>query len=204
MGFSFRLAALALVALPVFVGCAASTSDDSSSSGAAVSAGANDPVTLKNFLNHPKIVEIRTIVAGVEADLAAKKLTDAKKENLCEGIGEASREKLSSGTTIRRLILAGGSDDSAETTTLTYDTAGNVRFAYTVRNDVHGNSADYRTYFAADGTRLIEVERFGHSDDLAKPVDLTTIPYALSDEPATFGDELEDPAKRFDSAAACD
>lgn len=166
------LAALALSS----VACA-STSDDTASGISDLSASASTPITLANWISHAKIVAVRNEVNAIDA---AKYASESKE--LCGGgVGESERTKLVDGNgTLRKYVTGGGSEDSAGTTTLYFDARGTVRFQFTTRSDVHGNTWEDREYYSETGDIFWMVTR--HAFDEKLNADITKSPYEAPEE----------------------
>lgn len=196
---------LVFVALAAsFLGLAACSAEQGSADDAASSANdlsASSAITLKNWLNHPKIVAVRKEVAAVDA----LKITPEKKE-LCQdsGIGEFERDKSTDTTgTIRELVLQLGGDDGARIETHYYDAKGTLRFVFATDNDVHGNSSEERTYFDETGTQIFQVNRSASDPENNNP-DIAHAKYELPESPDDLEADAKDPAKMFDAAPRCD
>lgn len=197
---------LALVAVAAsflgLVACASeqgSSSDDGATESADISASA--PITIKNWLNHPKIVAVRKEVAAVDA----LKLPPEKKE-LCQdsGVGEFERDKSTDASgKIRELVLELGGEDGARIETHYYDAKGTLRFVFATDNDVHGNSSEERTYFDETGAQLFQVNRFASDPENNNP-DIAHAKYELPSSPDELEADAKDPAKMFDAAPRCD
>lgn len=197
---SFSLTALALVALAA-VGCAQTSDEDvSSAEGQATSSA---PITIRNWMTHPKIVAVRKIVNMIDAS----KYESESKTGLCgdSGHGESERTKITDDKgRIRELVLAGGSEDSAETDSHYYDANGKLRFIFTTRNDVHGNSDEIRTYFDETGARIWDVRRHAFSPDFTP--DLEHAPYEViaTENASPVDPAVLTPAIRYDAPEQCD
>lgn len=204
MKTTFTLAALALVALTA-VGCAANAEADdvSTAAGEASELEASDPITIQNWLRHPKIEEVRAIVDAIDAaDYEAESKMDLCVES---GHGESERTVLVDGDgVIRELVLASGSEDSFEIHSHYYDAQGRLRFVLKTRNDVHGSSWEYRTYFDETGARIWDVSRSASTE--AFHPDLEHAPYeVVADEAKSDLDPtLATPAVRYDAPEQCD
>lgn len=195
------LAALALVATAA-VGCVETSSgEDLAAAEGEVSTSA--PITIQNWMTHPKIVAVRRIVNSIDAS----KYASESKTGLCadSGHGESERTKLTDDHgRIRELVLAGGSEDSAETDSHYYDANGKLRFIFTTRNDVHGNSDEVRTYFDETGARIWDVRRHAFSESFTP--DLEHAPYeaVAAEEKSELDPAVLTPAARFDAPEQCD
>ncbi len=122
---------------------------------------ADSPITDKNWTNHPAIVEIRAIVAAVDAQIANGSLVSKKKEQgYDKPYVDVLREVfLDSNGTIRKLDRSAGSDDSAITYNYYYDSDGHLRFAYFLGGAVNGTHIQHRIYFDVSGKRIWEIQK---------------------------------------------
>lgn len=190
------------------VGCASpsSSTDDIETGSEAVTAGAE--INVKNWLTHPKIVAVRKDVNEIDKAARTKKFKVARKDDLCEGTGEASREKVTDQKgNIRRLTLEAGSDDSFQTDTVYYNDNGSLRFVFLRGSDVFGRARETRVYFDQDGGRLFQVIREAnevHEPGTFEP-DLSKAPWTLEAEDGISGtaELFANPAKTFDDPADC-
>ena len=184
------------------VGCAATSDDHAEVASGEVNAAA--PITLQNWLTHPKIVAVRDVVN--EIDSAPENKFESESQTLCEdsGHGEMERTKLTDASgVIRELVLSYGSEDSAQIESHYYDARGKLRFVFTTRNDVHGNSTELRTYFDESGNRIWEVSRHAFDENLNP--DIQAAPYVrISAEDNTIDPGAFTPAARYDAPAQCD
>jgi hypothetical protein len=195
------LAPLVLIAFAA-IGCAgSSSSEDVAAAQGEVSA--QKPITLGNWLTHPKIVAVRDIVNEIDAS----KYASESKTGLCadSGHGESERTKVTDDKgVIRELVLAFGSEDSATIESHYYDAKGKLRFIFTTHNDVHGNSEELRTYFDETGARIWDVRRHAFSESFNP--DLERAPYeaVATENEAPLDPAVLTPAVRFDAPEQCD
>jgi hypothetical protein len=202
--FGSSFLALAMVACGSSDAGDGSTGDEAHLESAGTAAAkVGDPITLKNWLTHPKIVEVRKIVH----DIDASRLTTTHRDNLCEGVGDASRELGVDRTgKVRKLVLSAGSDDSAATETYYYDASGKLRFAFQSGGDVHGGAFEMRVYFDASGNAIWSVNRSARTPDMQGDPDLTKAPFVepQPDEKLDIpGDVATNPKAAFDAKPAC-
>jgi hypothetical protein len=199
----FGIAVLACSFAAALVGCAGSEKPAAEGDAQLTAAGATSPITIRNWMSHPKIAEIRSLVHTVDSTQMAV----ARRDNLCEGIGESSREKRTDGAgTVRKLVLEGGADDSAASQTYYYDAAGHIRFAFEAGGDVHGGAYERRVYFAADGARIWEVDRSARTPDMKGEPDLTKAPFVVPDPETTLEilpAVISEPKAAFDAPSLC-
>lgn len=180
--------------------CAGNTSDREATTDSVGELNASAPITLANWISHPKIVEVRRVVEEIDAAKFA-----AESKEMCQdaGHGEVERTKLTDAhLTIRELVVAFGSEDSAMTDSYYYDAAGTLRFAFRTRNDVHGNQNETRVYFDAQGKSIWEIGR--HAFDPNLKANITTAPYTLFEDVVVLEELAASPAKLWDSPPRCD
>ncbi len=195
-----KISSIAALLALALVACAGNASNDETNTSIG-EVNVTAPLTLANWISHPKIVAVRN---EVEATNKAGYKSESK--TLCKdsGIGESERTKLTDPSgKIRELVLAGGSEDSAATTHYYYDANGKLRFVFTTVNDVHGNQTEYRTYFDSAGEQFWSVTR--HAFDPSFHADITKAPFEINDE--DDGDGILDvnhPAALFDAPESCE
>jgi hypothetical protein len=72
---SKRVGGFVGIGLAVLVGCGGAGGDDTQSGNGALSASsvvaASTPITVQNYVNHPKIKAIRDEVQGIDTDVAS-------------------------------------------------------------------------------------------------------------------------------------
>src|SRR5688572_17263802 len=190
-------ASYAAIAFSLLACSGAETSDDSAGTEDAVSAG--DAITMANYRRDARVREVASIAADVEQQIARRTLVKTQKENLCgdEGFGDDRREKFAGADgKVRKVILGGGTGDSYQTTELTYDAAGKLRFGFQKIGTTFGLAYETRSYFAADGTKFWEMRREGHLPEGA-PADLSRAP----DHKANPGEEIVLPESALTDAA---
>lgn len=172
------LSLLPLACALVLGGCAAGANDADETSTAAVSASA--PITLANWIAHPRIVEVRETVKAID------KLSLTRTENPgCDG----GNVKFTDGSgTIRKLVSNGGEGGFSSEWTYYYDASGKPRFAFNVtRDDERGEAKQQRAYYDASGApiwhviRAVPITSADADPDFSKGVDR---------EPST---DLDDP-----------
>ena len=113
------------------------------------------PITAKNWQNHPAILEVRRIYIETNALITAKKLKlETKKFGYCP-LWDLERKKYSDMRgVVRRYVKAGGSEDSAVTLEHTYDSSGRLRFVLVTAGAVNDTHEEWRFYFSVSGQRL--------------------------------------------------
>lgn len=114
----------------------------------------NQAINAQNWKNHPRVLEVRGVVSAVENLLRTRQLKIQVKRLECAGIQETRTLWTDLGGKVRRLVLEWGSDDSALSSSYSYDGAGVLRFAYTRGGAVNGAEAEWRQYFGPEGRRF--------------------------------------------------
>jgi hypothetical protein len=201
------LAASFLVALAAAVGCSAPVDSDSASA-AAADLSASGPITLGNFVTHPKIKAIRAEVAAVDA----AKLTSASKDLDCpeaDGV-ENLTKSTDEASVVRKFVDAWGGSDGDSTTTYYFDAGGHLRFVYDVTETAPASGAlyvvDSRVYFDELGAKIFEVKQEGKGTT-AHPPAMANRPYQLpaNGEGALLSQAIEaDPKAYFDGPPKCE
>lgn len=134
--------ALPLLVASALTGCAANTDGDTASASDEVVADA--PITLANFLTHPKIKAIRAQVTEIEG-LALTKATNPG----CDGYNEKFTD---AGGKIRKLVTVGGEGGFEGSSTVYYSAAGAPIFMFNREADLTGAKPqlrETRVYFGA-------------------------------------------------------
>jgi hypothetical protein len=201
---SFSIAAVFTVFALTTVGCAAGASDDAEASEAAALTAA--PVTLQNFLTHPKIKEVRAEVAAVNA----ASLTTVQKDHSCDDT-EAKLSKLTDGgNTIRKIFDTWGGSDGDGSTSYYYDAAGRLRFVFDVLESAPASGSltvfETRSYFDASGRLLIQVGKTGHGTT-AHPPNMDNVAFEIA-TPSNYQTEIIEAAKTnpagfYDNTVSC-
>ncbi len=111
-------------------------------------------ITVKNWRNDPRILEVRAIYAVVNKLVASKKLKlETQNFGYCPS-WDLERSKFTADGVVRRYIKAGGSEDSAVTLEHTYDVRGRLRFVLVKAGAVNDTHLELRFYFDAAGRRV--------------------------------------------------
>jgi hypothetical protein len=118
-------------------------------------------ITSSNWMNHPRIVAIREIVAEIESLIAKGSLKSKKTEQGYSGpyIDDMRQAFFDSKGKIRKLVTSGGSEDSSLTFTSYYDKDGKLRFVYIVGGAVNGTGIQHRIYLDASGAKIWEIQK---------------------------------------------
>ncbi len=113
------------------------------------SIGIAQEINDKNWVNHPKITQIRQIYNEIEDNINSQ-LYDSLKVGFGynEPYDDTEREYyIDSNNIIRKFIKFGGSGDSAIKRTFYYDSKGHLIFFYAEGGAVNGTSIEHRIYF---------------------------------------------------------
>jgi hypothetical protein len=149
---SFRslFLALPIVVASMLTGCAANSGGDQAdeSTGAAT---ASAPITLANYMSHPKIVAVRNQVGAIDHLALTKKSNPG-----CDGSNE---EYLDAQGRVRKLVAEGGEGDSSGRTTVYYNEQKQPIFQFTQEVDFDGNDhatvTESRIYFDVASTHTL-------------------------------------------------
>jgi hypothetical protein len=166
------------------------------------SADSSGPITLDNFISHPKIVEIRQLVDQIDG----MSLTHAHKVEPCEP-GSFERDKgADAAGAVRKLEMTelDGVDQDKTVADYYYDANGHIRFAFLVIDASLGETSFIRTevrvYFDTAGQRIFEVDRSATSLDFPGP-DVSHAPFKLPSAPTNIdANILSNPTAAFDKA----
>lgn len=129
----------------------------------AVSAAcAAGPITDKNWMYHPDIVEVRSLYEKLQKEKEAGTLKESKRvfDTAYCPYEDAVRILLRDHQGRARIYYYdGGSEDSMVTSEMFYDEAGQLRFALLHGGAVNGTKVEDRFYFSKTGTKLWENEK---------------------------------------------
>jgi hypothetical protein len=122
---------------------------------------AQEPITEKNWLTHPDIVEVRSLYETIkEAKEAGKLGKRARTFEYCEPYQDTERTLYSEQDGTPRIYhYRGGSDDSAVEIEIYYDEHGRRRFAFIVAGAVNGTRLEHRVYFSKAGKKIWESQK---------------------------------------------
>jgi len=124
---------------------------------------AGEPITDKNWANHPEIVEIRVIYQAIVAAKDAgglKKMERRFDTSECEPYADDLRVLYTDQNGKPRMYYyAGGSEDSMVRRELSYDDTGMLRFAFIRAGAHNGTMYEYRVYFSKAGKKLWEIRK---------------------------------------------
>lgn len=120
-----------------------------------------EPITAKNWANHPDIIEIRSIYQKAKGEKDAGKLRKQQREFIyCEPYEDTLRVLYSDAKGKPRIYpFEGGSGDLAVQRELYYDEKGNLRFAFITAGAFNGTRIEHRIYLSAAGKRIWETQK---------------------------------------------
>lgn len=107
---------------------------------------AAEPIGPKNWLHHPKIEEVRSIVAAVDAAALKKREVACESESRTLYVDDMGRS--------RRYTWFTGSGDSVQTIDYYYDEQERLRFAVCIAGAVPSAHSESRIWFGEDGKKL--------------------------------------------------
>jgi hypothetical protein len=122
---------------------------------------AGEAITEKNWVNHPEIVEVRSLYQTTKKSREAGDLKRRERKfNYCEPHEDTIRT-LYTGRNGKPKIYyyGGGSDDSVVQRELYYDESGKLRFAFIIAGAYNGTKIEHRVYFSKAGKKIWEIQR---------------------------------------------
>lgn len=122
-------------------------------------ANANDSseITESNWLNHPKIKEIRGIYNVIQNSITTNEFKSETKEIKLETPKFKAITKFSdSNNIIRKYIKQGGSEDSAHSVSYYFSTSKKLRFVLLSVRATNGTNLEYRLYYDEQGNKIWE------------------------------------------------
>lgn len=119
------------------------------------------PINEKNWINHPEVVEVRSLYKTIKEEKDAGKLKMIKRKfDYCEPYQDTLRSLFTDGNGKPRIYYySGGSDDSAVHRELYYDDNGKLRFAFIVAGAYNGTKLEHRVYFSRKGVKVWEIQK---------------------------------------------
>ena len=120
------------------------------------------PINKTNWLNHPKIQEIRNIYNQIESRITNNTLVKSEKSLESEepSVPTSKIIYVDNLGTVRKYVESAGSDDSALTSNYYYDHAGRLRFVFITGGAVNGSQLEHRIYFDTRGKRIWEIQQY--------------------------------------------
>jgi hypothetical protein len=124
---------------------------------------AGEGITEKNWVNHPEIVEVRSLYQTFKEskDAGNLKKKERKFDNTsCEPYEDDVRILYTDRNGKPRIYYyAGGSDDSMVRRELYYDENGKLRFAFIIAGAYNGTKLEHRVYFSKAGKKIWENQK---------------------------------------------
>jgi len=115
----------------------------------------------KNWVNHPEVVEVRSLYQTIkEAKDTGKLKKKERKFDYCEPYQDTDRILYMDGKGKPRIYYySGGSDDSAVHRELYYDENGKLRFAFIIAGAYNRTKLEHRVYFSKKGLKVWEIQK---------------------------------------------
>lgn len=122
----------------------------------------NTEINESNWLNHPKIVEVREIYNEVEGEIRSKNVIEQKKiyeysEPYAPTLKVIYFDKYN---IVRKYTEEAGSDDSALEFYYYYDHQQLLRFVFIKGGAVNGSILEHRIYFDSNGKKIWEIQKY--------------------------------------------
>ncbi len=127
-----------------------------------VYASDNQEINETNWINHPKIKEIREIYNEVEGKIINRELIERRKAFEYSIPYEPTLKVIyfEKSNTVRKYIEEAGSDDSALKFNYYYDQKQTLRFVFITGGAVNGSSLEHRIYFDSSGKKIWEIQKY--------------------------------------------
>jgi len=122
---------------------------------------AAEAINEKNWVNHPEIVEVRSLYQTVKESKDAGSLKKKERKfSYCEPYEDTVRTLYTDRNGKPRIYYyRGGSDDSAVQRELYYDENGKLRFAFIIAGAYNGTKLEHRVYFSRVGKKNWEIQK---------------------------------------------
>lgn len=114
---------------------------------------AAEPISAKNWQQHPQIQAVRAVYQQVQAALPNLK-AQVHETEFCKRTLYTNAQGA-----VRLYRVEGGSDDSIQTRSYYYDQEGKLRFLLVQAGAVNGTNLEVRRYWDATGHKLWEVHK---------------------------------------------
>lgn len=119
-------------------------------------------INASNWMNHPKIAEIRAVYSETEDALQGGELEQKTRifdhaEPYFPTLKTIAFDK---NAVARKYTEEAGSDDSAATTSFYYDSQKRLRFVFITGGAVNGSEFEHRIYFDAAQQRIWEIQKY--------------------------------------------
>ena len=120
---------------------------------------ASEPITRKNWINHPAIVEVRGIYSAVMKDKTLTVKTKKFNMEYCEPGEDESRAIYRDKNGVIRIYRFSGSfEDTTAQREIVYDEIGTIRFAFIKAGAANGTKIEHRVYFSDAGQKIWEIQ----------------------------------------------
>lgn len=124
---------------------------------------ASEAINEKNWVNHPEIVEVRTLYQKIKEFKETGHLKRNERRfdtTSCEPYEDDARVLFTDQKGKPRIYYyEGGSDDSMVRRELFYDDNGKLRFAYIRAGAHNGTTLEHRVYFSKAGKKIWEIQK---------------------------------------------
>lgn len=122
---------------------------------------AAEAITDKNWINHPDIVEVRSLYQKVKKAKDGGKLNKNERTfEYCEPYADTVRILYSEpDETPRIYFYQGGSDDSMVQREVYYDESGKLRFVFIIAGAYNGTKLEHRVYLSKVGKKIWETRK---------------------------------------------
>jgi len=115
-----------------------------------------------DWMKKPEIVEIRNIYQIIEKLAGEKRFVIKDKSSICNDGSTLVEAKIyiDDRSRARKYTITAGSEDSVRESSYYYDNDQTLRFTFSSTKTAHNHHYESRIYFAADGKKILENERF--------------------------------------------
>jgi len=124
---------------------------------------ANEAITEKNWVNHPEIVDVRTLYQKIKESKDAGRLKRNERKfdtTSCEPYEDDVRVLFTDQKGKPRIYYyEGGSEDSMVRRELFYDDNGKLRFAFVRAGAYNGTKLEHRVYLSKAGKKIWEIQK---------------------------------------------
>ena len=122
---------------------------------------ADEIINEKNWVNHPEIVEVRSLYQTIKKlKKDGNLIKQERKFKYCKPYEDTVRDLYTDESGKPRIYnYQGGSDDSAVKRELYYDENGRLRFAFIIAGAYNGTKLEIQVYFSEAGKRVWEVQK---------------------------------------------
>jgi len=156
---------------------------------------AAEPITEKNWRNHPEIVEVRSLYNAI---VAAKNAGSLKKKerkfdtSSCEPYEDDIRVLyIDRNEKPRIYYYSGGSEDSMVRRELFFDENGKLRFAFIKAGAYNGTMLEHRVYLSKSGKKIWETQKLLEGPGYTFPTEWPD------------GELIQNPVQAFNDKSPC-